>query len=132
MLQLANLFIAQAWAQNAAPAAAAGSPVAGSSFMQQISGFLPLILIFAVFYILIIRPQQRKMDEQNKMIAALKRGDRVITGGGIYGKVTKLEDDTLTIEIADGVNVKVVRSQVQALAAKTDTAIVANDDEKKN
>ena len=95
---------------------------------------MPLLLIFAVFYILIIRPQQKKMADQDKMIKALKRGDRVITSGGIYGKITKLEDATLTIEIADNVNIKIVRAQVQSLAAKPDTAAIANDgsdDEKK-
>ena len=120
MLDLAHLFIGTAMAQDAAPAA-------GMSSLSSLSNFLPLILIFAVFYILIIRPQQKKMAEQEKMIKALQRGDRIITSGGIYGKITKLEDDVLTIEIADGVNIKMVRAQVQGLAAKTNTTVVAND-----
>jgi preprotein translocase subunit YajC len=130
MLDFTHLFIGTALAQTAAPAVGADAGMT----LASISNFLPLILIFVVFYVLIIRPQQKKMDEQNKMIAALKRGDRVITSGGIYGKITKLDDDTLTIEIADGVNIKMVRAQVQALAAKTDTAAIANDgdDEKKS
>lgn len=127
MLDLAHIFISNAWAQAAAPAAADATTTTSSSSMSSLTNFLPLILIFTVFYVLIIRPQQKKLDEQNRMIKALKRGDRVITSGGIYGKITKLEDETLTIEIADNVNVKMVRSQVQALAAKTDTGAVAND-----
>lgn len=125
MFDLAQLFIGSAWAQGTAPAA---TPDGGSgSSLASVTNFLPLVLIFTVFYVLIIRPQQKRQVEQDKMIKALKRGDRVITNGGLYGKVTKLDDDTLTIEIADGVNVKVVRGQVQSLAAKTDTTIVAND-----
>ena len=132
MFDLAQLFVGKAWAQAAAPA---GDASAANSSFASVANFLPLMLIFAVFYVLIIRPQQKKLDEQTKMIKALKRGDRVITSGGLYGKVTKLDDETLTIEIADGVNVKIVRAQVQALAAKTDTGAIANDssdDEKKN
>ena len=132
MLDLSQIFISQAWAQGAAPAASGAS--SGFS-MASISSFLPLILIFGVFYILIIRPQQQKLNEQGKMIKALNRGDRIVTSGGIYGKITGLQDDTLTVEIADGVNVKMVRAQVQSLAVKNDTGVVASengDDEKKS
>jgi preprotein translocase subunit YajC len=135
MFDIAHLFIGTALAQGAAPAPAAGATDMVGSSLASISNFLPLILIFVVFYVLIIRPQQKKLAEQEKMIKALKRGDRVITSGGIYGKITKLDDDTLTVEVADNINIKVVRAQVQSLAAKTDTTIVANDgsaDEKKN
>lgn len=135
MFDLAHFFTAQAWAQDAAPAA----PDAGSgsaSSLTSLLGPLPLlIVIFALFFFMNVRPQYKKFQEQEKMIKALKRGDRVVTSGGIYGKVTKLEDETLTLEIAEGVNIKIVRTQVQSLAAKTDTTAVANDDaddEKKN
>jgi preprotein translocase subunit YajC len=131
MFNLADVFVGKAWAQ----ATAAAPDAASGSTLSSITNFLPLVLIFAVFYILIIRPQQKKLEEQNKMIKALKRGDRVITSGGIYGKITKLDDETLTVEVADGVNIKVVRAQVQSLAAKTDTTAIANDgsdDEKKS
>jgi preprotein translocase subunit YajC len=94
--------------------------------------YLPFLLILVVFYFMIIRPQQKKIAEQDKMIKALKRGDRVITSGGIYGKITKLEDDTLTIEIADNVNIKMLRSQVQGLAVKNETGIVASDGSEDN
>ena len=81
-------------------------------------------------------PQTRKLKEQNKMIKALTRGDRIVTAGGIHGKITKLEgDDTLVVEIANGVEIKVVRSTVNALAAKTEPVPAkadepANDDGK--
>jgi preprotein translocase subunit YajC len=131
MLDIAHFFVGTASAQAAASPAASG----GGSSLSSLTNFLPLLLIFAVFYVLIIRPQQKKLDEQTRMIKALKRGDRVVIGGGIHGKITRLDDDTLTVEIADGVNVKAVRAQVQGLAAKTDTTAIANDggdDEKKS
>src|ERR1700690_319445 len=117
MLDIANFFIASAWAQDAAAPAAAPGGINSSMLMN----FLPLVLIFGVFYVLIIRPQQKKIDEQQKMIKALRKGDRVITSGGIHGKIVKLEgDDVLIIEIAEGVQIKIGRSFVQGLAAKTD------------
>jgi len=131
MLDIAHFFLPAAFAQDAAAAAPAAST--GAS-LASLTNFLPLVLIFVVFYVLIIRPQQKKIAEQDKMIKALQRGDRIITSGGIFGKITKLEDDTLTIEIADNVNIKILRAQVQGLAAKTNTATIANDsgEEKKN
>ena len=115
MFDIAHLFINSAYAQAAGADAPGGSP---SSIGMS---FVPLLLIMGVFYVLLIRPQQKKLDEQNKMIKTLKRGDRVVTGGGIHGKIVKLEgDDHLIVEIADGVHVKVVRGTVSALAAKTE------------
>jgi preprotein translocase subunit YajC len=126
MLDFSNLLVASAWAQDAAAPATAG----GSSSTSMLMNFLPLVLIFAVFYVLIIRPQQKKMDEQQKMIKALRKGDRVITTGGIHGKITKLDgDDNLIVEIADNVNIKVTRSFVQGLEAKTVPAAPTNDTE---
>lgn len=85
----------------------------------QASGFtalLPMIIIFAIFYFLLIRPQQKKAKEHRTMIDRLKQGDRVITSGGIYGKVTNVNDpETITLEIADRVRVKCVRSNVSVL-----------------
>jgi len=93
--------------------------------------YLPFILIFGVFYFIVIRPQQKKLDEQAKMIKALQRGDRIITNSGIHGKISKVEgDDHLMVEIADGVHVKMERSHVQALAAKTQP-IPSDEGEKK-
>ena len=85
----------------------------------QASGFtalLPMIIIFAIFYFLLIRPQQKKAKEHRTMVDHLKQGDRVITSGGIYGKVTNVNDpETITLEIADRVRVKCVRSNVSVL-----------------
>jgi preprotein translocase subunit YajC len=75
-------------------------------------GFIPLILMFVIFYFLLIRPQQKKTKEHRQMIAELKKGDRIITSGGIHGRITGLDDLTLTVEIADKVRVKVARSNV--------------------
>lgn len=87
-------------------AQAAGSS-SGSGFLVQI---LPLILIFAVFYFLIIRPQSRKMKEHRAKVAAVKRGDQVVTGGGLVGKVTKVEDEFVEIELGTNVKVRAVKS----------------------
>ena len=79
------------------------------------SSFIPLILMFVIFYFLLIRPQQKKSKDHREMINNLKKGDRVITGGGIHGRITGVSDTTLTVEIADKVRVKVNRSNVAAL-----------------
>jgi len=79
------------------------------------SAFVPLILMFAIFYFLLIRPQQKKTKQHREMLGSLKKGDRIITGGGIHGRVTGLTDTTLTVEIADKVRVKVNRGNVMAL-----------------
>ena len=123
MFDIEQLLVASAHAQ-----AAGGVSPPGGSGTSVLMNFLPLALIFGVFYILIIRPQQKKMDEQNKMIKALRRGDRVVTSGGVLGKITRLEgDDVIVLEIADSVNIKVLRTSVAALSAKTDPAAVVND-----
>ena len=85
--------------------------------------FLPLILIFAIMYFLLIRPQQKKMKEHQQMVAALRRGDQVITQGGLIGKVSKVkEDGEIEVEIADGVKVRVVKSTVAQVLSKTEPA----------
>ncbi len=88
-----------------------------------VASFLPLVLIFAIMYFLLIRPQQKKMKELKAMIDALRRGDQVLTGGGIIGKVTKVGDDnTIEVEIATGVTVKVMKSTVVSVMNKTEPA----------
>ncbi|MBV8060635.1 MAG: preprotein translocase subunit YajC [Alphaproteobacteria bacterium] len=85
--------------------------------------FLPLVLIFAVFYFLIIRPQQKKMDQHQSMLKAIQKGDKVVTGGGIVGTVHKLDgDDHLSVEIAEGVRVKIVRSSISSVLNKDEKA----------
>jgi len=91
-------------------------------------GLLPFVLIFVVFYFLLIRPQQKRAKEHKSMVEALKRGDKVVTSGGIVGKVSKVVDDQyVEVEIASDVKVKVVRSTIGQVMDKTQPA---NDDKK--
>jgi preprotein translocase subunit YajC len=93
--------------------------------MQGLESLIPLILIFAIMYFLLIRPQQKKLKEHQAMVAALRRGDTVITQGGIIGKVTKVKDDNeIELEIATGVNIRVVRSTIATVTSKTEPAKV--------
>jgi preprotein translocase subunit YajC len=85
--------------------------------------FLPLVLIFVVFYFLLIRPQQRKAKDHKTVLDALRRGDRVVTGGGIIGTVARVENpEEVTVDIADGVRVRVLRSTISSVLAKPDPA----------
>jgi preprotein translocase subunit YajC len=77
--------------------------------------FVPLILMFVIFYFLLIRPQQKKTKQHRQMIEGLKKGDRIVTSGGIHGRVTGVTDTTLTVEIADKVRVKVNRGNVSGV-----------------
>ena len=92
------------------------------------AGFVPIILIFAIMYFLMIRPQQKKMKEHREMVAALRRGDQVVTQGGLIGKVTKVKDDgEVEVEIATGVKVRVVRSTIVQVMNKTEPAEAASN-----
>jgi preprotein translocase subunit YajC len=82
-------------------------------------GILPWIAIFAIFYMLMIRPQQRRVKEHQAAIAAIKKGDDVITGGGIRGRVTKVSDDEAEVEIANGVRVRVLKSTISHVLSGT-------------
>src|SRR5207342_3129069 len=94
-----------------------------SSTTGLLMGILPWLLIFAIFYILMIRPQQRRVKEHQAAINAVKKGDDVITGGGIRGKVTKVSDDEAEVEIAQGVKIRVVKSTIsQVLTGNTKPA----------
>ena len=85
--------------------------------------FLPLILIFVVFYFLLIRPQQRKAKDQKSMLDALRRGDRVVTGGGIIGTVARVDNpEEVIVDIAENVRVRVLRSTITSVLAKPDPA----------
>lgn len=85
--------------------------------------FLPLVLIFVVFYFLLIRPQQRKAKDHRATLDALRRGDRVVTGGGIIGTVVRADGaDEVSIDIAEGVRVRVVRTTITNVLAKPDPA----------
>ena len=87
-----------------------------------ITSFVPLILIFGIMYFLLIRPQQKKLKEHKAMVAALRKGDQVITQGGIIGKVSKAGETEVEVEIADGVKVRVVRSTITQVLNKTEPA----------
>ena len=91
--------------------------MSGSGFAQ----FIPLILIFVIFYFFLIRPQQKKVKEHKLMVAALKRGDEVVTSGGIIGRVEKiLGDDKVDLSISENVTIQVVQSTIQSLLKKPD------------
>jgi preprotein translocase subunit YajC len=107
------MFVSPAFAQ------AAGQPGAGAAFAQ----FLPIILIFVIFYFLLIRPQQKRMKEHRAMVDGLRRGDQIVTAGGIVGKVSKVQEDgMIEVEIADGIKVKVVKHTITSLLNKTEPA----------
>ena len=92
--------------------------MSSSGFAQ----FVPLILIFVIFYFFLIRPQQKKVKEHKVMVSALKRGDEVITSGGIVGKVEKVyEDDKIDLSISENVSVKIVKSTIQSLLKEPTT-----------
>ena len=92
--------------------------MSGSGFAQ----FIPLILIFVIFYFFLIRPQQKKVKDHKLMVSALKRGDEVVTSGGIVGKVERiLGDDKIDLTISDNVTVQVVQSTIQSLLKKPET-----------
>lgn len=103
------MFISTAFAQ--AADGAAGAP---SAF----GGLLPLIIIFVIFYFLLIRPQNKRMKEHKAMIMAVQRGDTVVTQGGIIGKCTKVAEEEVTVEIAEGVKVKIVKSTLGDVRVK--------------
>ena len=92
--------------------------MSGSGFAQ----FIPLILIFVIFYFFLIRPQQKKIKDHKSMVTSLKRGDEVVTSGGIIGRIERvLDDDKIDILISENVTVQVVKSTVRSLLTKTQT-----------
>jgi len=84
----------------------------GQGGAQQWMGLLPLVLLFVVFYFLLIRPQQKRAKEQKTFIENLKKGDKVVTSGGLYGTITGITDDAVTLEIADKIRVKVLKGAI--------------------
>lgn len=91
--------------------------------METFGSFIPLILIILIMYFLLIRPQQRQAKEHRQMIQALRRGDQVITQGGLIGKVVKVkEDNELEVQLAEGVKVRVVQSTIAKVLTKTEPA----------
>lgn len=107
------MFVTPAYAQ------AAGG--AGGAF----ASFIPLILIFAIMYFLLIRPQQKKVKDHQAMVAAVRRGDQVVTQGGMIGKVTKVKEDgsnEVEVEIAEGVKVRIIKTTIAQVLSKTEPA----------
>ncbi len=98
----------------------AAESVGSSGISTSLAGFIPLVLIFVVFYFLIIRPQQKKLKEHNKVLDAIKRGDKVVTSGGIMGVVNKVDaaNSTFSIEIAPKVEIKVLKSAISEVLSK--------------
>lgn len=86
-----------------------------------LGAFLPLIIIFAIFYFLLIRPQQRKSKQHKQVLAALKKGDRVVSSGGLHGVITGLTEDTVTMEISPKVRVRVSRGYIAGIVRKGET-----------
>lgn len=105
------MFVTPAFAQGAGPA--------GGSFIVQL---LPIIMIFMIVYFLILRPQQKRMKEHKAMVANLKRGDTVVTAGGLIGKVTKVDDEEIQVELSRDNTVTVVRSTIADVRSKTQPA----------
>ena len=102
-----DMFISSAWAQDAA-----------TSAPSMLEGLLPIVLIFVVFYFLLIRPQQKRAKEHRNMVDALGVGEEVMTSGGILGKITKVDDQWLRVEVAKGIEVSVARSTISQSVPK--------------
>ena len=83
---------------------------------NMLGGIMPMIIIFIIFYFLLIRPQQKRAKEHKIMLSELKRGDKVLTGGGIYGRIQSIKDDVITVEIAENMTIQVNRGYISALA----------------
>lgn len=114
------MFATPAYAQ------ATGAAAQGGGAVGAIASLLPLVLIFVVFYFLMIRPQQKRMKALQDSVAAAKRGDRVVTGGGLIGKVTRVEDDEVEIELGPNVRVRAVKATL-AQVIPAGTGKPAND-----
>ena len=96
---------------------------AGGGFAGGIGGFMPLVLIFGIMYFLMIRPQQKKVKEHQAMVAAVRKGDQIVTAGGLIGKVTKVGvENEVEVEISTGVKVKLVQNTISQVLNKTEPA----------
>jgi preprotein translocase subunit YajC len=107
MISISNLFISNAYAEGAAPAQGGG-----------IMDFLPLIALLAVFYFLVLRPQQKRAKEMKAMLEAMQKGDEVVTNGGVLGRVTKVGESYVSLEVAEGVVVNVQKGAIQTTLPK--------------
>lgn len=101
-----------AFAMGGAPGGAAGGAGGGMAAFQQI---IPLVFMFAIFYFLLIRPQQKKAKEHKALLESMKKGDNVITAGGVHGKITSVDNEIVTLEVANNVNIKITKSYIAAI-----------------
>ena len=102
------------FAMGADPEGVAGNPLAA---------FIPLILMFAIFYFLLIRPQQKKAKEHREVLAGLKRGDNVLTNGGLYARISDIQNDVLTLDIGSNMKIKANRAYIAGLADPNQDAV---------
>lgn len=100
-----------AFAMGGAPGGAGGAGGGMAAFQQ----IIPLVFMFAIFYFLLIRPQQKKAKEHKALLESMKKGDNVITAGGVHGKVTAVENELVTLEVANNVNIKITKSYIAAI-----------------
>ena len=112
------------------PAFAQGAGAPGGADM--IVSMLPIVAIVAIFYFLLIRPQSKRAKEHKAMLEAVRRGDKIVSNGGLMGAVTKVDDDVLTVEIAKDIKVQVVRGMIAEVRSKGAPAEDKKDDEKKS
>lgn len=108
-----DLLVSTAWAQDAAAQPEGAAGVIGT--------FMPLIIIFIIFYVLIFRPQMKQQKQRKAMLDDLKRGDEVISNGGIYGKIVELQETWIMLQIANNVTIKLDRSQILGLQSQAET-----------
>lgn len=107
MMSVSNLLISNAYAEGAAPAPAGG-----------IMDFLPLIALVAVFYFMVLRPQMKRSKEVKIMLEALQKGDEVVTSGGVIGRVVKVGESYVSLEVADGINLNIQKAAIQTVLPK--------------
>ena len=108
------------------------APGGGGGIFGQINMLIPFIAMFAIFYFLLIRPQQKKQRELRQMLQNLKRGDRVVTSGGIYGTIIKIRNDIIHLEIADQVRIRVTKSAIADLVRETERVFEEVEEAKKS
>lgn len=111
------MFINNAFAATEAAGMAGAAATGGSVF----TSMLPLFIILAIFYLVVIRPQNKRLHEHREMLSNLKKGDRIVTGGGLIGKIKKAGEEELVVELAEGVDVHVLRSTVMKLKTNSDS-----------
>ena len=107
------------------------APSGGGGIFGQINMLIPFIAMFAIFYFLLIRPQQKKQRDLRQMLQNLKRGDRVVTSGGIYGTIVKIRNDIIHLEIADQIRIRVNKNSIADLVKETDRVFEEVEEPKK-